>query len=176
MRLLSGGASNMRKGAALLLAIVITSVIFGGCSTSGCLENQNSLPLAGFYSSQTGTEISIDSVQIGGVGAPNDSLLLKSGSASTLYMPFRSRSEVTSFYFRYTQKLLMEYGIEDTVTFHYKSIPYFASEECGAMYQYRITKVTTTNNLIDSVGVTDSLITNLDIERIKIYFRTATPE
>lgn len=156
-----------------LVGVVILSGLAGGCSTSGCLENQNSLPLAGFYSSSTGNSISLDSLEIGGVGAPNDSLLLASGSASTLYMPFRSQSPRTSFYFRYTQKVFVEYGVTDTVTFSYDALPYFASEECGAMYQYRITGVTTTTNLIDSVGITDSLITNLDIERIKIYFRTA---
>ena len=41
------------------------------------------------------------------------------------------------------------------------------------MYNYRITRCTTTYNLIDSVVVADSLITNTDRLRIKIYFRTA---
>ena len=40
------------------------------------------------------------------------------------------------------------------------------------MFFYRITKVDYTTNLIDSVVVTDSLINNLNIKRILIYFRT----
>ncbi len=45
------------------------------------------------------------------------------------------------------------------------------------MYYYRINRCTTTYNLIDSVVVADSLITNVDMVRIKIYFRTAeTPD
>jgi len=166
----------LNKGFWAVAVLTVALLSGGGCSTSGCLENQNSLPLAGFYSSATGSGITVDSLQVGGVGAPHDSLLLASGGASSLYLPFRSTTDATSFYFRYTQKIFEEYGITDTITFRYTSMPYFASEECGAMYRYRITEVTTTTNLIDSVGITDSLITNLDIERIKIYFRTASPE
>lgn len=36
------------------------------------------------------------------------------------------------------------------------------------MYRFRITDVVYTRHLIDSVGVTDSLITNIDFQRIKI--------
>ena len=41
------------------------------------------------------------------------------------------------------------------------------------MYRFRITDVVYTRHLIDSVGVTDSLITNIDFQRIKIFMRTS---
>ncbi len=44
------------------------------------------------------------------------------------------------------------------------------------MYRYYITEMTHTTHLIDSVAITDSLVTNLDVERIKIFFRTANPD
>ena len=40
------------------------------------------------------------------------------------------------------------------------------------MFIYRIKRCSTTTHLIDSVVVADSLITNVDIVRIRIYFRT----
>lgn len=40
------------------------------------------------------------------------------------------------------------------------------------MYRYSIEKLNYTTHLIDSVGLVDSLITNADIETIRIYFRT----
>ena len=58
----------------------------------------------------------------------------------------------------------------DTITFTYTSQPYFASEECGAMYNYMITKVEATAHVLDSVAVMDSLITNMDIVRIRLYY------
>ncbi len=44
------------------------------------------------------------------------------------------------------------------------------------MYIYRIESLTHTTHLIDSVLLTDQLFTNVEAERIKIYFRTAQEE
>lgn len=66
-------------------------MLASSCSNVGCTENQNSVPLAGFYSMQTGEKIAPDSLAVGGVDAPNDTLLLGPGSrVSSLYLPFRS--------------------------------------------------------------------------------------
>ncbi|MCC8070628.1 MAG: DUF6452 family protein [Bacteroidales bacterium] len=159
------------------MAIAISLCLAAGCNTSGCLENQNSIPLAGFYSSSTLTAISIDSVAIGGVGAPRDSLLSTGATAiSQLYLPFRATDSSTSYFFRYISQGLNYDFLVDTITFTYDTHLYFASEECGAMYRYYITEMTHTTHLIDSVAITDSLVTNLDVERIKIFFRTANPD
>lgn len=145
------------------------------CNTNGCLDNQSALPLAGMYSSATGQALSINNIEISGVGAPGDSVLLKNGtSVSEIYLPMRSTQQQTSWRFRYFQEGLE--GIEDIITFNYQSEPYFVSEECGAMYFYRITDYSYTTNVIDSVAVTDSLITNVESKRIQIYFRTQEPD
>lgn len=146
------------------------------CSNVGCTENRNSLPLAGFYSMRTGEAITPDSLEIGGVGAPSDSLLLdESSRVQQLYLPFRSTKPQTVFYIRYKAKDLDFPWLVDTLKFDYESLPYFASEDCGAMYHYHITKFSFTTHLIDSAAVTDSLITNVDRETIRIFFRTAEP-
>ena len=58
----------------------------------------------------------------------------------------------------------------------YNSVPYFASVECGAYYIYKITGVDYTRHLIDSLAVTDSVINNVDMERIQVFFRTIEPD
>lgn len=159
--------------AAALLAVTLHT----GCNSTGCTENQNSVPLAGFYSMSTGDAISVDSLAIGGVGAPNDSLLIgPSERASQVYLPLRSTETSTTFVIKYMQKALAQYGLEDRITFYYESSPWFASEECGAMYHYRITRVSHTSQLLDSVGISDSLITNIERETIGLYFRTSDPD
>ena len=146
------------------------------CSNVGCTENHNSLPLAGFYSMRTKEAITPDSLQIGGVGAPGDSLLREEDSrVQQLYLPFRSTTPATFFYVRYKAKALDYPQLVDTLKFYYESLPFFASEDCGAMYHYLITDYAYTTHLIDSVAVTDSLITNIDHETIQIFFRTAEP-
>lgn len=158
----------MRHLLGILAGFIALIFVAIGCNTSGCLENQSSIPLAGFYNSATGAAISIGSVNIGGVDAPNDSLLLAMGtSASEVYLPLRFSKDVTSFYIQYDTLGLWA----DTITMAYTALPYFASEECGAMYRYTINRLTYTTLLIDSVTLIDSLITNADIERIRIYFR-----
>lgn len=116
----------------------------------------------------------LDSLAIGGVGAPGDSLLLKAGrSAYNLYLPFRSDRSSTSFRFHYDypSQGLDNPEFDDIVTFRYSSTPYFASEECGAYYIYTIEDVEYTTHLIDSVVVIDPVINNVELERIKVYFR-----
>ncbi len=112
-------------------------------------------------------------VDISGVGQATDSLLYASGTSLHLvYLPFRSKYNTTSYVFHYTQSGIDSPEYNDTISFAYTSEPYFASEECGAMLTYTITGMTHTRHLIQSVEIVDSLITNTDIERIKIYFRT----
>lgn len=160
-----------------LLPVIAIAAVAAGCNTNGCLDNQSSIPLAGLYSSATGEQVSINTLQVHGIGAPNDSILITSGTAvQQLYLPMRSTSNVTSWCFHYTQPEISGLENNDTITFEYDSEAYFASEECGAIYRYHIRRYTATTHLIDSVVVTDSTITNVDMMRIKIYLRTAAPE
>lgn len=160
-------------------AVIVLAASTAGCNTSGCLDNQSSIPLAGFYSSESGAAVALDSLDIGGAGAPDDSLLVKAGTAvSSVYLPLRFRDTSTDFFIRYRYPALgldsPEY--DDVISLTYSSEPYFVSEECGAMYRYRITGMSYTTHMIDSVVVTDSLITNTDVERLRIYFKISDLE
>lgn len=148
------------------------------CNTTGCLNNQSSIPLAGCYSSSTGDAVGIASVvEFHGVGAPNDSVLSPATSAANrIYLPMRSTASRVRWCLHYLQEGINTIALNDTISFYYRSIPYFASEECGAMYEYVIQECYYTTHLIDSVAVLDSVITNQDIEKIKIFFRTAEEE
>ena len=161
---------------------VISAAVLAGllaaaasCNTDGCLDNQSSIPLAGFYSSETSARISLGILEVHGVGAPGDSILLRPGTAvSSVYLPMRSTHSSVQWCFHYEQGDLADPAYNDTITFDYTSRPYFASEECGAMYEYTIGRTAVTTHLIDSVVVTDPVITNTDVERIRIYFRTGS--
>lgn len=144
------------------------------CGSGGCLENGSTLPLAGLYSSYSGSAITLDSLEVRGIGAPNDSLLVDPSSrVNSIYMPFRADYESVSWVFSIKMRDYDYPELYDTLTFSYQTIPYFASADCGAMYIYRVTSYSVTHHLIDSVVVTDSLFTNVDREQIKIYYRTS---
>lgn len=161
----------------LAAAAALAAALSGSCNTSGCLDNRSSLPLAEFRSSETGAVISIDSLEVAGVDAPDGDVLSPARPAkSQLYLPMRSTQSSTAWQFIYRQKALDRPELIDTVAFDYESMPYFASEECGATYRYRVTRVSHTTHLIDSVRMADSLITNVDRVAILIYFRTGEPD
>lgn len=150
-----------------------------GCNSAGCVDNHSAIPQAGFYAAGTGQAFTLDSVDIGGVGAPRDSLLVRAGQrVQTLNLPFRNRDTVTAYFFHYAYPAqgLDDPRLNDTITFRYTARPYFASEECGAMFVYQVHSVAYTRHLIDSVGVADTMITNIDRERLRVYFRVARQE
>lgn len=152
----------------LPLLIIVLSIV--SCSTGACYDNQNSLPKAGFYSAETGQAVSVTGLAIGGMGAPNDSLLCEpTETASEVYLPFRPNEASTSFAFK-------NGPIADVVTFTYETTPYFASADCGAVWLFRIKGVSWSGALIDSVAVTDSLITNVDSQQIKIFLNSPEQE
>lgn len=160
---------------------VILLLIFGmflSCSNSECYDNKNSLPLAGFYTSQAKPlAISLDSISILGIGAPGDSILQDSvRSLSQVYLPFRIDQNSTTYEIRYLSGLFGLYRITDRITFNYDIIPMFVSTACGAVYYYKITSIDHTNNLIDSVICPTGEITNANVENLKIYFRVGDEE
>ncbi len=145
--------------------------------TSECLENQSSIPLAGFYDMTTKKAITLDSITVFGVGAPGDSLLLNNAKGiKQVYLPLPVVGKSAKFVIHYDQKAISNPLYNDTLSLNYEPLPYFASAECGAMYQYNIKDFTYTRHIVDSIAIPSMKITNADIETINIFFRTNIPE
>lgn len=160
------------KHSILLLAVILLIGVAACNSDEGCEGNTSSMPLAGFYSSQTKKAITIDSLTVFGVGVPNDSLLLDTARASQTYLPLDIEKTQARFVIRYDQQQLAALKLADTVTIDYSPRPYFHSEECGAMYYFDVKGYRTTNVLIDSMQIITPVFDNTTAETIKIYFRT----
>lgn len=163
----------MLKRLHTLPAFVFTATVLlmqWSCSSEECLGNHSALPKAGFYSSLSPLEsFTPPKINIGGVGAPADSMLLiDSYGASQCYLPFRIDSDITQYQISCTP----DEGttLTDIVTFEYDRVPYFVNSACGAMYNFKIRSITTTGNVIDSVVCPEQIITNANIENLRIYF------
>lgn len=162
---------------ALCAALFSASAVLPSCSSSGCSENRNAVPLAAFLNPATDKEISLDSLSVTGVDQPNDSVLSAAGTVvSQVYLPMRPTHESVSWCFAYKWKRLDYPELNDTITFDYTSQPFFASEECGAYYKYHITRMDYTDHLIERVEIVDSVVTNVDKVYINIYFRVESEE
>lgn len=157
----------------LLFLSVCLLIGVAACDNNGCEENQSSLPLAGFYSSQTKSSISIDSLTVYGIGAPGDSAVIRCETGvSQVYLPFDIDADTSRFVFKYEQLEIAELGITDTVEIVYESRPYFHSKDCGAMYVFDVEGHNVTHNLIDSIQIPVQTIDNTNTEFIRIFFRT----
>ena len=84
----------------------------------------------------------------------------------------RATAKTTAWCFAYRWADLNSPANNDTITFSYDAEPYFASDECGAMYRYTITAVRHTSHIIDSVKVVQPYVTNIGEPNLTIYFRT----
>ena len=145
------------------------------CNTTGCTENRSSVPLAAFCSSADGEPVPLASLQIHGVGAPGDSLILTAGTpVNEVYLPLRPDFQATSFCIAYKYKDLDNAALNDTITIDYNAHPWFADSECGAMYRYTITGCRNTGHIIDSVAVSDPNVTNIGLTNLKLYFVVST--
>lgn len=150
-----------------LLYIVLTllaAAALPACDDNGCYDNGSAIPLAKFIASgTTSAAIIVSPVTVAGIGAPGDSLLLDSVEVSETYLPLRATTETTAW------KFIFDNSIADTITFHYKPIPYFVGADCGAMYYFQINSVTTTCHVIDSVKLIKPLVTNSRAVSLHIF-------
>ena len=162
----------MKKIIYFISAALLATIGFLSCNNGECFNNQNTLPLAGFYSMQTKQAISVDSLTVYGVGAPGDSLLLDNGKGSTLYMPMPLSGNSTRYVFHYNAEALNYIELNDTLSIDYNCYPQFVSDECGAIYKYDVENFSYTTHLIDSIAIPTMEFNNVDVEVIKIYFRT----
>lgn len=152
----------------ITLAVVVAlnlAVVTSSCNNDNCIGNSTGIPLAGFY--RENNAVAINSLTVYGIGAPNDSVIIDKASAKNVYLPLRLSTSSCKYVFNYNTE-----GVgNDTITLGYDAIPYFESHECGAMYNFKITSLEHTSHAIDSVIISDPLITNADVVSIKIYVR-----
>ncbi|HJE40157.1 MAG: hypothetical protein C7K11_02875 [Candidatus Amulumruptor caecigallinarius] len=176
----------VKSVAAVLISVSAISLAMQSCTTSMCTDNRNSIPEAGFYDYATGEAANVVGVSIGGIDAPDDSLLYDNETVQLVYLPLRADAEVTSFRFHFssddvtdpeTGEVTPDHTHDDIVTFYYSSTPYFEGEACGAILHYRIDRVDfTPNGHIADIELLDPNVTNEHKEYLKIYFHVASSD
>jgi len=92
-----------------------------------------------------------------------DSLLYKDSTLTVLILPM-SPNNKSSF-------LVSFDSISDTITFTHKDSLEYASMETGFYNEYKLQSINFTKNRIDSIQITDSLVTKTWHENIKLYLR-----
>ncbi len=158
--------------------------LLSSCNYLGCLEYTSSTPVVGIYDKGTGLSAAIDSLSVYGIGQTEGAPLLdKESSVSSFDLPLPipsdlEQSNTVSFVLVYNQ-IESEYAYltNDTITIEYSAYPYFASVDCGAMYNFVIEKLHYTKHteypLLDSVALLQTEIKNEGIENIQLYYNVS---
>lgn len=162
------------RGIPLLIVTATAAILTTAACSDTCTDNKNALPRAGFYITEGGrpVQVSVDSLEVTGAGAPSDSVLLNPSApgVSELYLPFRIDSDTTKYVFTDAHK---KSQLRDTVTFIYSRTPRLVSVECGVSYIFDVRSISSQNVLIDSVACPEGFIDNKPGENLQIYFKTA---
>ena len=103
------------------------------------------------------------SPRISVIGAGRDSLWIYQTELSSFLLPL-SQKDTTEFLISFDE-------IIDTLTFFHETTRKYASMETGFYYDYKLDSIGFTNTRIDSILITDSLITTKWNENIKLYIR-----
>lgn len=162
----------------------LTLLLHSSCSTTVCADNRNTMPEAGFYDIDTGAAVSVVGLTVGGIDAPNDSLLYDNATTQLVYLPLRAAAEVTSFRFHFTGddytdpetgETVTVTDYDNIVTFYYSATPYFDGQECGAIEHFYLDRVDFTpgGHIVD-IQIVDPNVTNEAKEYVHIFFRTTS--
>ena len=101
------------------------------------------------------------------IGAPGDTILINNKTVGELSLPLRVSTDRTQWCFTFMSSDSI--FVTDTLTLVYRPIEYFASVECGAMYNFDLHQATTTHNVIDSVRITQPHVTNVQQVNLQIF-------
>jgi len=100
-------------------------------------------------------------VTIRGIGV--DSILYKDSTLTGFLLPL-SANDTTIFLMSFDSKI-------DTITFIHETSMEYVSMESGFYNEYKLHNIDFTKNRIDSILITDSLVTKTWHENIKLYLR-----
>jgi hypothetical protein len=142
----------------------IACLIFILIAASACKEVFEAPPQSMFKATllNSTTEETIQSVvSVQGIGL--DSLFYKDATLSQILLPL-SPNETTSFLISFDSTV-------DTITLFHKTMVQYESMDKGFYNEFKLQAVDYSRNRIDSVQITDSLVTKTWHENIKLYIR-----
>ena len=146
-----------------LSPLFIALAIFNNsCTQESCNEDTEVLMRAVFYSSESGEELSIDSLDIYGLNIP-DSVICSMSTLKNIDLPLNSSTSHCSF-------VIINGGRADTIEIYYESSLKLLSSACGYIYLHELEEVLYTTNDITNILITNKSVNPVNEENIQIFF------
>jgi hypothetical protein len=156
----------MRKLIPGNLIIILSGLILIllSCTPGSCFEETESFLKVSFYDSTTKKLQAPDSLTIFGINMGTNTLYNKTTKVQPALIPLNSSAESCSF-------VIIINGINDTLEFRYTNYPHLVSKECGYTFYHVIDTPTFTTNNISYIYLARNLITTINEENLRIFFK-----
>lgn len=138
-------------------------LLFISCTQGSCFEETESYLKASFYSYTTKKNTAPTSLTLSGL---NDTTKIYNKATGVIHGLFPLNASEPSCIF-----IIIINGVSDTVKFQYDTYPHLISKECGYTYYHTLeSEPVQSYHAIDSIGIINKTITNLNVENIRIYY------
>jgi hypothetical protein len=154
--------------------MMLLPVALSSCNKEDyCVLPVTSLMNIGFYKMQDDEMKSVTVKNLLARGNVVDSIISEDNAAK-ISLPLSNDADSSIYIFTMT---LSDTGIVDTVStftdtivFNYTRKLFLLSYDCGFMYNYTMVDIESTHNIINTISITERLISTADAENIRIRF------
>lgn len=150
------------KNSLFLPLLIISLALFNACTEGNCNEETEVMMRAVFYSSESGEQVNIDSLDIFGLNI-TDSVICSMSTLKSIDLPLNPNTSSCSF-------VIINGGRADTVEIYYKSNFKLLSRACGYIYLHEMEEVLYTTNDIFNILINNKSVNPGDEENIQIFF------
>jgi len=145
-----------------IASLLITGCIMLACASEGCYDDTEANVIINLRETDAETISKIDSITIYGLGSELDSIYT---NASILKADLPLNADAG-----YSEFVIINGLIADTIRIHYSSNLWFVSKACGYSYNHILESVEFTKNRIDTVLIINESVTIADEENIRTFF------
>ncbi|MCG8412392.1 MAG: DUF6452 family protein [Bacteroidales bacterium] len=149
------------------ILIASISIIAISCSDDSCNRDVESLLQIDFHVTNDTLKKDkfLDSLSIYFPSWSDSIHIANSSSDSSLFATFSPNMKSVQMIFTSPTDTLI-----DTVTFYYQNEVIFLSPECGFVVDYQIDSLSNTNNIIDSISISNNKITTENDGLVEVFY------
>lgn len=147
-----------------LIILAIGCILMEACAENNCSPGGQSVVRMTFINSLTKEPVTLfDSLTVTALGT--DSILINRDShIDHLSLPLSYTDNETHFVLHYNRIL------RDTINLTHENIPHFISTDCGVGMFHKLTNLSYTQILIDSIRLVNSDVNDYEKENYRIYY------
>ena len=148
----------------LFIGLLVCSLLAGSCSGSDCSLGGEPMLRFTFINSRTHAPVKLfDSLSV--TALDTDTILInRDKHIDHISLPLSYTAPQTTFVLHYSRLL------QDTIRLTHENSPHFISTDCGIAMFHKLTNITYTQILIDSIRLVNSDVNDYEKENYRIYY------